>query len=252
MLNNRKYLPSNNSRLFSFVLIFFLSLTGFNADKSKNENTRYFEIGDVMVKVYQLNNSDGKLNEDFLCRGKVISYKNNLPVDSLIFEDMEAVGDRYGLNFSSQPVKGMVIGTKFGDYDGRLILVDETGKIQNHRGGFFFISKDQRYIVSPWHSDLAGITIYDLKDRKVKMDEETEIRPANWYFLNGEYFVPAWGEVSAERAPDPKRFGNYGETDEIYRLDLEKGKLEKSAYKLADIKKGELIQLLNSESCDCN
>lgn len=201
----------------------------------KNENTRYFEIGDVMVKVYQLNNSGSRMGNDFLCRGKVISRKNNLPVDSLILEDMEAVGDRYGLNFSSQPVKGMVIGTKFGDYDGRLILIDETGKIQNHRGGFFFITKDQRYIVSPWHSDMAGITVYDLEDRKVKMDEETGVYPSNWYYLNGEYYISKDSSIN-----------------EIYRFDLEKGKLLKTNLKLSDVQQGELVQFYNSEFCDCN
>lgn len=200
----------------------------------KNENTRYFEIGDVQVKVYQLNNSGWRMGNDFLCRGKIISYKNNLPVDSLDFNDMEAVGDRYGLNFSSQPVKGTIIGTKFGDYDGRLILIDETGKIQNHRGGFFFITKDQRYIVSPWHSDLAGITIYDLKDRKVKMGEETEIRPANWYYLNGEYYTKD------------------SSVNEIYRLDLASGKLLKTNLKFCNVQEGELVQFYNSEFCDCN
>ncbi|WP_167605429.1 M56 family metallopeptidase [Maribellus sediminis] len=207
----------------------------------KNENTRYFEIGDVTVKVYQLNNSDSRMGNDFLCRGKLISSKNNLPVDSLIFNDMEAVGDRYGLNFNSQPVKGMVIGTKFGDYDGRLILIDETGKIQNFRGGFFFISKDQRYIVSPWHSDMAGITIYDLKDRKVKMDEETRIYPAFWYYFDGEYYISRFQS-------QPERI----ETDEIYRLDLEKGKLEKSEITLSELQNGEKVQMFNSEHCECN
>ncbi|MFV0269514.1 MAG: hypothetical protein ACK5HT_20515, partial [Draconibacterium sp.] len=201
----------------------------------KNENTRYFEIGDVLVKIYQLNNSGWRMGDDFLCRGKIVSYKNNLPVDSLKFNDMSAVGDRYGLNFSSQPVKGMVIGTKFGDYDGRLILIDETGKIQNLRGGFFFVTKDQRYIVSPWHSDLAGITIYDLKDRKVKMDEETEIRPANWYYLNGGYYISKDSSVN-----------------EIYRLDLANAKLLKTGLRLSDVQQGELVQFYNSEFCDCN
>ncbi|MCK3682984.1 M56 family metallopeptidase [Maribellus sp. YY47] len=201
----------------------------------KNENTRYFEIGDVLVKVYQLNNSGWRMGNDFLCRGRIVSYKNNLPVDSLNFNDMEAVGDRYGLNFSSQPVNGMVIGTKFGDYEGRLILIDETGKIQNHRGGFFFITKDQRYIVSPWHSDLAGITIYDLKDRKVKMDKETEIRPVNWYYLNREYYISKDSSVN-----------------EIYRLDLTNAKLLKTDLKLSDVQQGELVQFYNSEFCDCN
>ncbi len=207
----------------------------------KNENTRYFEIGDVLVKVYQQNNSDSRMGNDFLCRGKVISYKNDVPVDSLKFNDMSAVGDRYGLNFSSQPVKGMIIGTKFGDYDGRLILIDENGKIQNLRGGFFFISKDQRYIVSPWHSDLAGITIYDLTDRKVKMDEETGIYPASWYYFNGEYYI----------SEDPS-LHEIRETDQIYRLDLANGKLLKTDLKLSDIQQAKSVQFYNSEFCDCN
>lgn len=206
-------------------------------DFEKNTTTRTYNMGFVDVVVSQLKNNESEYQEDFLCRGTIKTFKNNIPVDSLKFKDMDAVGDSYGLNFSSQPIPDLIIGLKFGDYNGRLIIISESGKIENYPGGPFFIPKNKNLIVSPWHSDLSGITIYDIEKKKVVMQKEVPVYLSYWYNFQNEYYSAIWD--------------NNKEINEIYKLDLEKFELVKSEKTLAEIKTGEKVEYYDSD-CACN
>ncbi|MCL3782621.1 hypothetical protein EMN47_19725 [Prolixibacteraceae bacterium JC049] len=218
-------------------------------DYKKHYNVKTISTGSVKVKI--TNRKNNQFKKEAICQGKILSFKNDALVDSLNFQTIEPVGDRYGLNFNSQPLPNVIIGSKFGDYDGRTIIIDESGSIHNMAGGFFFITKNQRYIISPWHSDLSGISIFDLKENTIIEKRTKPIRPAKWYYFKNNYYVSHWGKVPKEKAKDPQRYGNYGETDKIYRVNLENGQLETTSLHLANVQKGETIQLLNMEDCGC-
>ena len=56
-----------------------------------------------------------------------------------------------------QPSTDFFMMVKYGDNDGRTIVIDKRGKIFNMIGGRYFITKDNRFLFSPWVSLEKGL-----------------------------------------------------------------------------------------------
>jgi len=211
----------------------------FNAIKPSDGNkTEYLNLGNIEVEISLKNNTKKEINAAFNCNAGIKVFKNNAQINQLYFNLIEPVGDRAGLVFSSQPIKDLIIISKYGDYDGRIIIISEKGQIQNYRGGSYFITGNGKFIVSPWHSDLSGITVYDAVNKKVVAQKESQFAISDWYLFQDEYYTVKWENSVA--------------TNEFYHLDLQNFELKKSRKTPEEIKTGKLIALFNNEFCMCN
>jgi hypothetical protein len=145
-------------------------------------------------------------------------------IDDKIYKRIEAQGGLAAVLVPiQQPSKDYFVLVKFGDYDGNILLVDHVGMIRTIRGGNFFITDDQRYLVSPYDSDCAGLTVFDLKEDSLIYDKTCENDAA----FNENSFYGHW-----YKGPNHNYYwlGNYGDTDTegfywVYQFSFEDKKL---------------------------
>ena len=103
---------------------------------------------------------------------------------------MESVGGCSGYYFPEmQPAKDLIVISKFGDYDGRLFIIDNKGEVKHYIGGKFYVSADNKYLFSNYDSDLSGVTIMDLTKNEVVYTGELNRYIADWYYQDGDYFA---------------------------------------------------------------
>jgi len=124
------------------------------------------------------------------CRIWLTVKMGNTTVDKLFINNCEALGGCSGIYASEeQPRKDFFILSKFGDYDGRILIIDSSGKIKSFIGGHYYLSSDNRYLFSPYSSDLSGLTVYDLSKNKILFTSDT-IRTylADFYYFDNKYF----------------------------------------------------------------
>jgi hypothetical protein len=125
------------------------------------------------------------------CRIWLTVKNGNTIVDKLFFNDCESVGGCSGIYASNEQTrKNYFILSKFGDYDGRILIIDTSGKIKSFIGGHYYLSVDNRYLFSPYSSDLSGLTVYDLLKNQVLFSADT-IRTylADFYYYDNKYFA---------------------------------------------------------------
>jgi hypothetical protein len=127
--------------------------------------------------------------KQFTCR-TWLAIKNNNKLIKELNQDADAVGGCSGLFFpESQPNKDLIIISKFGDYDGRLYIVNSKGEFKDYSGGTFYVSSDKKYLFSNFDSDLSGVSIIDLSKNELIYTGELEQYLADWYFQGGQYFA---------------------------------------------------------------
>jgi hypothetical protein len=193
------------TRAFVFIFCLF-AITAFGqADKylvySKSDyptdkysiKANTFNFRDLKIELIQVMLIDHKNfdNTSVSCRIWLTVKNDSGIIDKLFINDCEAVGGCSGIFASiEQPVKDYFILSKFGDYDGRIILIDISGKINSYFGGQYYLSSDNKYLFSTYSSDLAGLTVYDLSQNKVLFTSDT-IRTylTDFYFYNNKYFA---------------------------------------------------------------
>lgn len=147
------------------------------------------------ITVSLIQNKPPKDNYNYSCNAKIIVSKNNKTTDSLIFENIEAVGGSYGLT-SPTIIDNHIILTKHGDYDGRTIVINENGKIFNIIGGENFIDKESELLFAIFDSDLSGFAVFDLKTDSLLMSmDEIEDRPRTMHKEYGNrYFMSCFND----------------------------------------------------------
>ncbi|MFM7023528.1 MAG: hypothetical protein ACKOXB_11190 [Flavobacteriales bacterium] len=118
-----------------------------------------------------------------------ISNKGKI-TNKIFFKYIEPVGSCSGLFFPDvQPRADYFIFSKFGDYNGLVFILDSSGKLTEKSGGPFYISADQRYLFSPYDSDMGGITVFDFNKKKVLYAFDLEYHTQEWYYQDGNYFA---------------------------------------------------------------
>ncbi|WP_299135702.1 SH3 domain-containing protein [uncultured Tenacibaculum sp.] len=190
-------------------------------------------LKDIYIKIIQIKPSTDFYN--FSCKGLIRTIKDKKLVDEISYPEIEAVGGNHGITFSkNQNVPNLFIASKFGDYNGEIMIVDLNGKISKFEGGQYFITKNKKYLISTWDSDLSGLTIYDLKNKQIKFKKELDFYLGNWYYKDNIYYAPEW---NGEK-----------EINKTYLLDFKNFKLLKSTLKTTN---GIKIDEVN-QSCNCN
>jgi hypothetical protein len=183
--------------------------------------------GKIVVQAIQLKRLNDKQSNPRYCRAWV-SYartKDNKSIPCNYFEDINPLGGAYGLYFpnNTMPNNYRCI-VKLGDYDGRLMIINDEGKYWNLPGGSFFLSKDKQYLFSTHECDSpTGIAVFDLKNATTVFEtneKAKEVSPIvdKWYFDGTDYFFTTKeGDGSV-----PK-----GDEREIFVFDVKGRKLDK-------------------------
>ena len=188
------------------------------SDKEYNIEFHTFALGSVTITIVQIFRKEFN-GDDFNCKAIIQTTGKNKIIDELYFENIEPVGSSYGICFNKrQPNDNFLIGSKYGDYSGQLIIIDNKGKIIKESGGDYFISDNNRFIISDWYSDLSGITIFDFKTNKIVYSEELPVYLSKWYENAGKYYAAEWDENK--------------ESDIIYEFNLDNFSLVKTGLNL--------------------
>ena len=174
---------------------------------------------------------------DFFCRSYAQILKNRDTILNFSLSDIEALGGCSGVySFKIDTFNDYFFISKFGDYNGRLLILDRNGHITNIPGSSFYLSKNHRYIFTTQDSDIGGLTIYDLKTRKILFDSEHDTIPGTLkpgerslltvrYDANFHYLVYVHDRASSSADQLIIRFSNHNGsmlTTLINSSDLEK------------------------------
>ena len=202
-------------------------------DRDYNIEIQTFYLDSVIVEIAQIlrKKFDG---DNFNCKAIIQTRTKNRNIDELYFENIEPVGSSYGICFTkNQTNKKYIIGSKYGDYDGLLIIINSTGKILGESGGNYFVSKDKKYLFSDWYSDLTGITIFDLEKNAVVYSKELPVYLSKWFEDKGKYYAAQWIENK--------------EIDTIYTFDLTSFSLSKTNISLTKLHQ---FREVNENGCE--
>jgi hypothetical protein len=150
-----------------------------------------FNHGDALIKIIEAKRISIKYEEvPHFCRMWLSVKKSNKTVYRKYFDDIEPVGFSYGLFIPKvQPPSPYFAVVKNGDYDGSLFLISKNGKVIKLMGGFYFITKNKRYLFSEYASDATGLAVFDLRKGLVvfsSMNLPAEM--SHWYENKGEYY----------------------------------------------------------------
>lgn len=151
--------------------------------------------GKVGIEAIQLKRLNEKHDNPRYGRAWVSMTKDGKRTQCNYFADINPLGGAYGLFFPNQnmPANYRCI-VKLGDYDGRLMLINDQGKYWNLPGGSFFLSKDKQYLFSTHECDApSGIAVFDLKSGTPIFETNEKAKVASpivdkWYFNGTNYF----------------------------------------------------------------
>ena len=246
------YIIANNMKrtlLISFILLTILfGLKGQSLQRLKNgvliKGNQYldrdfnieiqtFDLDSVIVEIAQIvrKKFDG---DNFNCKAIIQTRTKNRKIDELYFDNIEPVGSSYGICFTkNQTNKKYIIGSKYGDYEGLVIIINSNGKILRKSGGNYFVSEDKKYLVSDWYSDLTGITIFDLEKNMIVYSKELPVSLSKWFENKGKYYAAQWSENK--------------EIDTIYTFDLTSFSLSRTNLSLSKLHQ---FQEVNKNGCE--
>ena len=169
------------------------------------------------------------------CKVWLTVKKERRIIDKLICVDCEAVGGCSGVFYESQSNPDYLIFSKFGNYDGQLIIIDTTGKIQFFFGGKYYISNNLEYIFSIYDSDLSGLTVFDLAKNKLLFSSDTlKDYLEDFFSFDNDYFAIISNDVKKDNEID------------IMTIDFIEKKLIKSIVNNQYIKKAKILKVYNS------
>jgi hypothetical protein len=179
------------------------------------------DLGAVKIRIIQAKRRKPSAKAPGYCRAWVNVIRGGI-TPSIFFDynDLEPVGYSYGVFVPrKQPSSDYFLLVKEGDYNGRLLLIDTSGRVTDIIGGSFFIA-DARFLVSEYASDSSGLAVFDLRAHKLLMQSKDVPYVQDWYRDSKGYFFT-----------ESEWSGNTGQPHAkpgvAYRLDLEKGKIVK-------------------------
>lgn len=202
-----------------------------------------------IIKIHPINNqyTDSTF---FYCRVWLTVKQGKKTIIQKYYKSIEPVGGCSGLFIpENQQRKDYFIISKFGDYDGSILILDTTGRITEKIGGSFYISKNRQYLFSNYDSDAEGLTVYDFKNNRVLYSKMESIlyRLGDWYFQDGMYFAIAYDENSEEKEQQ--------QNIKIATFDFKRNKLVITTVDKLYMKDKNKLKLYNDfehdEKCNC-
>ncbi len=169
------------------------------------------------------------------CRAKIEILKDGIIIDSIGFSEIEPVGGHYGLLAYNEIIKDHVVISKFGDYDGQTIIINENGEKFETTGGCVSVDNESGLLFSIYNSDLAGFSVFDLnEDKEVFNMIDIKDRPREFYkYLNNRFLYRATNDETENESIWEIKF----KLDRIMQLDLTSKDIKgKQLRKLSDCK----------------
>jgi len=187
---------------YIILLLFISSLTSCLLDENNNSTDLEIEYEGVAEnsinakevtgkKSYDINDIevfiDQKRVNDFACRSLVIiNNKKNKEIDTIKITS-EPVGGNFGLSCIHKLETHYVI-SKYGDYEGKTIIINAKGKIFEFDGGDTYYDIRNQLIFSVFSSDLNGLNVFDLKADSIifSFDDTFDCRPSSFYYSEND------------------------------------------------------------------
>ncbi len=158
--------------------------------KNKTSNYSFLKYENVKISLQNeksLNveniESNGVFNSSLY-----ISYMNNI-VDSLLYNNIEPNGSSYGIYFCKDLFCNYYIALKYGDYEGKTILIKNDGKMFEINGGIPYLDHENNILISDYYSDIQGFSIFSLINNNLLLDIEIEGQINTFYYYKNEYYV---------------------------------------------------------------
>jgi hypothetical protein len=177
-------------------------------------------LGDINIRIIHAKRRKEIQTPPSFCRAWVEISRGVTLIRRIYYNDFEPVGYKYGVFVpAKQPSADYFVLVKEGDYAGDLLLIDGAGDVTDTFGGSFFIARE-RFLVSQYSSDEAGLAVFDLKTHKLILKTSDIPFIQNWYKDSAGYFFTEseWRDRSSE--PHEKE-------GIAYRLNLQQGKIIK-------------------------
>jgi hypothetical protein len=149
------------------------------------------------VKLQTIHVLSKGLTSDPVCKAWLIIRKGNKSTANLFYDDIMTDNGTAGVLFpKKQPREDLFIAMKFGDFDGRLIVVDREGQANSVPGGNFYVSEDNKYLFTNYESDQTGLTVLDLdKNDEIFADSSTlDSKLGQWYYQDDKFFAISLAE----------------------------------------------------------
>lgn len=125
-----------------------------------------------------------------VCQSRLLVMQGDKVLDSLNFSNIDPVGFYYGLYLYKELVFNHLLLSKFGDYEGLSIFVNQEGKIFKILGGYMFIDQSNGLVFSNYMSDLNGFSVFDLTlNQEVVRFDNIDLEPLGFYKIDNQYFV---------------------------------------------------------------
>jgi len=171
-----------------------------DVDKTTKVTTIERQINDVKIIVKQIKSLVESPNVP-LCKAEILVSNNNKLLDSLKFDAIEALGGCYGFIVYSQLIDNHLIISKYGDYDGRTIVINENGRMVSIVGGNVYYDEESSLLFSIYDSDLSGFSIYDLNSDMLLLEmEDMSARPIGFYKNNNSFYIQTIDDETEELA----------------------------------------------------
>ncbi len=161
-------------------------------------------------------------------------------IGKLDFADIQPLGSKAGIFLPLKQVStGHFILTKYGDYDGRTIIITDDGRLLNLGGGTYRIFR-HRYLVTPRalpdideHGDFS---VFDLKENKIlvapawrEITKNSLLRSSpNW--TDSIRFYTAGSGLFVKIGVIPENSQLPGYINLFFKIDLKTGRLEDAVF----------------------
>ncbi|MCW0484568.1 hypothetical protein [Gaoshiqia sediminis] len=169
------------------------------------------------------------------CKAKIEILRNGKKIDSINFSEIEPVGGHYGLLVYNEIINDHIVISKFGDYDGQTIIINDKGEKFQTIGGCVSVDIENGLLFSIYNSDLAGFSVFDLnKDKEIFKMMDIDDRPREFFkYSNSRFLYKATNDETEKEAIWEIEF----DMDRIMQLDLTAEDIKgKELRKLSDCK----------------
>jgi len=180
---------------------------------SKTEKS--LQTVNIQISQFKLKTVDNPLLST--CKANIYIFKDITKIDSINFLEIEPVGGNYGLMIYKFIVENHLVITKYGDYQGLTIVINEKGEKFIMDGGFVSIDRERKLLFSISASDSFGFSVFDLElDSEVFNTYDLAESPSQFYKNSkGNYFF--------------KTSNFNSDKDNFYEIRLKKKKITKVA-----------------------
>jgi len=146
-----------------------------------------YPFGNITVRVINVKNLGYTMPPE-QCRAWVEISQDGHLAKRFYYDDINPVGFSFGAFVPRNQPENYFAVVKEGDYDGRLLLIDHNGGVVDLPGGFYFLTADKKYLVSQYASEAPGLTVYDLANHEIVLEQKNLPQIGAWFRDQEGYF----------------------------------------------------------------